>query len=373
MKIFPLCVLLVMGGSTRAADLPDLRLPPGFHLELFADRVPDARSLRLGQRGTVFVSTRSAGAVYALRDEDGDGHAEQRYVLAEGLHMPNGIAVHEGALYVAETDRILRYPDIERDLAHPPAPQLVRTDLPDKSHHGWRYMDFGPDGKLYVAIGAPCNVCEPERFGPGGALETASITRMNPDGSHWQVVARGVRNSVGFDWHPRTGELWFTDNGRDLLGDDLPSCELNRLQKAGQHFGFPYCHQGDLPDPEFGKGKSCADYTPPAAQLGPHVAPLGMRFYTGSMFPAQYRNQIFVAKHGSWNRSRKIGYSVNRLRLQDGKVVADEPFVSGWLGTGAAGQEKVSGRPVDLLVMPDGALLVSDDSAGRIYRIFYQP
>jgi glucose/arabinose dehydrogenase len=330
--------------------------------------VPNARSLRLGARGTVFVSTRKEGSVFALRDG-------RRYTIAEGLNMPNGIDVREGALYVAEMDRILRFDDIESALDKPPIPQVVRADLPDKTHHGWRYIGFGPDAKLYVAIGAPCNTCVGESFERSGAkLEFASITRMNPDGSGWEVVARGVRNSVGFDFHPRTGELWFTDNGSDWMGDDLPSCELNRLTRPGQHFGYPYCHQGDVLDPEFGKGRRCEDFVPPAARLGAHVAPLGMRFYTGKMFPPRYRGQIFVAKHGSWNRSSKSGYTVDLVRLDErGRVTGSEPFIQGWLTRGLLGQEKVSGRPVDVLVMPDGALLVSDDHANRIYRVSYKP
>lgn len=359
---------LLLAASAASGNLEELSLPDGFRIEIYADNLPNARALTLGERGTVFVSAPAAGKVYALRDG-------QRYLMAEGLNAPNGIAFHQGALYVAEIDRILRYDAIEQSLTRPPLPQVVRADLPKETHHGMRYIGFGPDGKLYVSIGAPCNACVGAPFKRGGAaLEYASITRMNADGSQWEVVARGVRNSVGFDWHPQVGQLWFTDNGRDWLGDDLPSCELNRLQKAGNHFGFPYCHQGDLPDPEFGKGKRCADYQPPAAKLGAHVAPLGLRFYTGKMFPPNYRNQILVAKHGSWNRSRKSGYSVSLLRLDaDGKVIGEQTFIEGWLSQGLFGAEKVSGRPVDLLVLPDGSLLVSDDHAGRIYRVSYKP
>jgi glucose/arabinose dehydrogenase len=353
---------------TQAANLSELKLPNGFAIEVFADNIPDARTLRLGAKGTVFVSTRKEGAVYALRNG-------RRYTLAEGLKMPNGIDFRDGALYVAEMDRILRFDQIEDSLDRPPMPQVVRADLPDKTHHGWRYIGFGPDGKLYVALGAPCNTCVGEAFQrKDSKLEFASITRMNPDGSDWEVVARGVRNSVGFDFHPATGELWFTDNGSDWIGDDLPNCELNRLRRAGQHFGYPYCHQGDVPDPEFGKGRRCADFEPPQALLGAHVAPLGMRFYTGTMFPEKYRRQIFVAKHGSWNRSRKSGYTVDLVRLDErGQVLGTEPFIQGWLKQGFLGVEQVSGRPVDVLVMPDGALLVSDDHAGRVYRVSYKP
>lgn len=352
------------GNSLFAAGLPEIKLPKGFRIEVYAEGTEGARSLALGGPGVVYVSSRKKG-VYALKDI---GKGVQAFMMVEGLNTPNGIAWRDGDLYVAETDRILRYPGIEKDLARPPMPQVVRADLPAKSHHGARYIAFGPDGKLYLAIGAPCNVCEPDRFASGGNdLETASITRMNADGSHWETVARGVRNSVGFDWHPRTHELWFTDNGRDLMGDDLPSCELNRLRTAGAHFGFPYCHQGDTPDDKF-TAKACKDFVPPAAKLGAHVAPLGMRFYTGTMFPPEYRGQVFVARHGSWNRSSKVGYDVVAVKLDKaGRVTGQEVFASGWLR-----DEKSSGRPVDLLVMPDGALLVSDDQGGRVWRISYQ-
>lgn len=354
--------LLASAAFANQPKMPQIKLPPGFHIELFFE-IPGARSLSLGGKGVVYVSAPREGKVYALRNGE-------RISIIEGLNAPNGIAFHDGDLYVAEIDRVLKFANIERDLSRPPMPQVIRADLPKETHHGARYIGFGPDNKLYIAIGVPCNICEPETFKRGGAtLEYASITRMNADGSQWEMYARGVRNSVGFDWQPGTGELWFTDNGRDLLGDDLPADELNRAPKSGLHFGYPYCHAGDLADPQLGKTTSCAQGTPPAAKLGAHVAALGMRFYTGKMFPAAYRNQIFVAKHGSWNRSRKSGYSLNLIRFKDGKLVSDEPFASGWL----YGNEQVSGRPVDLLVMPDGALLVSDDHAGRVYRIYYKP
>lgn len=360
-------VLALVSFSVAAAPpkLPPLKLPPGFRIGLWADDVPDARSLRLGPDGTVFVSTRRAGKVYALRDADGNGSADRAWVVASGLDAPNGIDLLDGDLYVAEQARILRYPAIEKSLERPPAPQVVRRDLPDESHHGWRYIGFGPDRKLYVAIGAPCNVCEPTRFGPGDALETASIIRMQPDGSAPEVVARGVRNSVGFDWHPQTRELWFTDNGRDMLGDEVPHCELDKVTRTGEHFGFPYCHAGNVADPEF-RGRRCSEFTPPQRNLGPHVAPLGMRFYTGTMFPAAYRNQLFVAKHGSWNRSAKSGYTLNVLTLEKGKVTRDDVFIDGFLD----GQTTL-GRPVDVLQLADGSLLMSDDHGGRIFRISY--
>jgi glucose/arabinose dehydrogenase len=237
---------------------------------------------------------------------------------------------------------------------------IVNDGFPRDRHHGWKFIRFGPDGMLYIPVGAPCNVCEPEdeRY--------ATIMRMQPDGTGLEIIAHGVRNTVGFDWHPVTNELWFTDNGRDWLGDDLPPDELNRAPQNGLHFGFPYCHGGRIPDPKFGKKRKCDEFVPPVAELGPHVASLGMRFYTGKMFPNAYRNQVFIAEHGSWNRSVPIGYRITVVRIQDNRAVSYDVFADGWLQRG-----RVWGRPVDVLVTPDGALLVSDDRAGAIYRISY--
>jgi len=340
--------------TTAAWSLDDIQLPPGFSIDVYAE-VPGARSLALGEKGTVFVSNRKGSAVYAVVP---DGGRTRTIKLLDGLDTPNGIAVHDGDLYVAEIDRVTRYDDIEANLSKVPDGIRLDIDLPSERHHGWRYIGFGPDDKLYVSIGVPCNICDEVGYG--------QIIRMQADGGERETVANGVRNSVGFTWHPDNGELWFTDNGRDMLGDDLPADELNHASSDGQHFGYPYCHQGDTLDPEFGVGKDCADYRAPAQQLGAHVAPLGVRFYTGTQFPAEYRNQIFIAEHGSWNRSKRVGYRVSLVRLEDGVPVSYEPFASGWLK-----REAVSGRPVDLLVLADGSLLVSDDHADRIYRIRY--
>ncbi len=347
--------------ESTLAELPldKIELPPGFQIEIYAQDVDNARQMARADGGTIFAGSRSEGKVWALTDADGDQRAETVRLIDKGLNMPSGIEFRDGSLYVGAVERILRYDNIEALLDHPPAPVVVTGVLPDKTHHGWKYLRFGPDGKLYIPVGVPCNICDEAGFG--------EIRRMNPDGSGMEVYASGVRNSVGLAFHPQNGQLWFTDNGRDMLGDDLPADELNHAPRQGMHFGFPYCHQGDLPDEEFGKGRDCADYTPPVAKLDPHGAPLGLAFYTGDMFPAEYKNRLFITQHGSWNRTEKIGYRILVLEVQpDGRVVDNKVFAAGWL----QGQE-VWGRPNDVMVMPDGALLVSDDLAGVIYRISY--
>ncbi|MBL8482428.1 MAG: sorbosone dehydrogenase family protein [Rhodocyclaceae bacterium] len=344
-----------------AVPVDRLRLPPGFRVELWAE-VDNAREMALGAGRTVFVGSYRAGRVAAL-SYDEHYRVRRQSTIALGLQRPVGVAFRDGALYVSAVDRILRYDDIESRLDNPPAAVVVTADLPSEAHHGWKFIAFGPDGKLYVPVGAPCNICEPdpERY--------ALILRMERDGSGREVVARGVRNSVGFDWHPDTHELWFSDNGRDWLGNDAPPCEINRLSQTGQHFGYPYCHGGTIADPEYGGRHACSNFTAPAWNLGAHVAPLGLRFYRGKQFPARYRHAMFVAQHGSWNRSRKAGYSVLALQLEGNRVVAAEPFVEGWLQAG----DKVWGRPADVQELPDGSLLISDDMAGAIYRVSYRP
>lgn len=350
----------MLSGTVRAdIHLDQLELPPGFSIDVYAEGVENARQMALGDSGTVFVGSRKAGKLWALTDVDGDQRAETVRLIDKGLNMPSGIEFRDGALYVGAVDRILRYDNIEAQLERPPAPAIVTDALPDKAHHGWKYLRFGADGKLYIPVGVPCNICDEEGFG--------EIRRINPDGSGMDVFAYGVRNSVGLAFHPQNGQLWFTDNGRDMLGDDLPADELNYAPRAGMHFGIPYCHQGDLLDEEFGKGKNCADYTPPVAKLDAHGAALGLAFYTGEMFPAEYKNRLFITQHGSWNRTEKIGYRILVLDVQpDGTVLDKQVFAEGWL----QGQS-VWGRPNDVLVMPDGAMLVSDDLVGVIYRISY--
>lgn len=350
-------------GAQSKLPLDRIKLPQGFHISVWADGVNNARSLAQSPGGTIFVGTWNAGNVYALRDENKDGRADRVITIISGLrNMPNGVAFRDGALYVAEINRILRFDNIETKLESAVQPTVLSDKFPGDRHHGWKFIRFGPDGMLYVPVGAPCNICD-----RGDPYNT--IWRMRPDGSGMEIFARGVRNSVGFDWHPTTRELWFTDNGRDNYGDDRPGDELNRAPKAGMHFGYPHCHEGTIVDPEFGRGRRCAEFEPPARRLDAHAAALGMRFYTGSQFPQQYRNQIFLAEHGSWNRSPSMPFNGNRVvlvRLQDNKPVSYEPFAEGWLQGRARW-----GRPVDLEVLPDGSMLLSDDMAGVIYRITY--
>jgi glucose/arabinose dehydrogenase len=352
------------GGSKGPAKLDTLKLPPGFSIGVYAANVPNARSLARGPKGTTFVSTRRDDKVYALVDEDGDYHADRVYVVASDLDTPNGVAYRDGSLFIAEISRLLRIDDIDDHLAKPAKPVVVTDKLPDRKHHGWRYIRFGPDGLLYMPIGAPCNVCDaPEPI-------FSTIARMHADGTGLEVFARGIRNSVGFDWHPETKELWFTENGRDELGDDIPPDELDRAPKAGLDFGFPACHAGVVVDPEYAKGHECTEYEPPVQQLGPHVAALGMRFYTGKMFPPAYRGAAIIAEHGSWNRANKLGYRVMAVRLEQGRAVSYEPLVSGFLNEA---EDAVSGRPVDVELLDDGSMLVSDDYGGVVYRVSYSP
>jgi glucose/arabinose dehydrogenase len=334
-----------------------LKLPKSFKVEVYASGIPNARSLRLGDKGTVFVSNRILDKVYAIVDKNGKRETK---VIASGLDRPNGLAFHGGALYIAEGTKISKLENIEDNLDNPPKPVVIYSDFLNHQSHGWKFMGLGPDNKLYVNVGAPCNICEPP-------ATNAQIRRINLDGSGAEVVARGVRQSVGFDWHPVTKELYFTDNGRDWLSEDMPEDELNRATKIGQHFGFPYCHQGNFTDREMGWGRSCDEFVKPVALLGPHSAALGMRFYTGKMFPNQYQNAIFIARHGSWNRTKKIGGDVIVAKLnKDGSVKSQEPFLTGFLHN-----NEYIGRPVDVQVMKDGSLLVSDDYAGAVYRVTY--
>ena len=347
-----------------SVQLDKIKLPAGFEIDLFAEDVTNARSMAISPSGTLFVGTRGDGRVYAIQDTDGDYKADITHTLMKDGNKPNGVAFKDGDLYVAEVNRILKFTDIESRLDNPGEPEVIYDGYPTESHHGWKYISFGPDGKLYVPVGAPCNICESEDE------VFNSITRINADGTGREIVQRGVRNTVGFTWHPETGDMWFTDNGRDMLGDEVPACELNRANKDQMHFGYPYCHQGDLLDPVFGKNKDCANYTAPAQKLGPHVAPLGIEFGASAMFPAQYKSIALIAEHGSWNRSKKIGYRISMVPVDgDSNAQGYETFADGWLNEEA---DAAWGRPVDLEFMADGSMLVSDDFADVIYRITYK-
>lgn len=350
--------------SSAKLPLQSIKMPKGFNISVYAE-VNDARSLALSPSGTLYVGNRDGDKVYAVRDVDGDFKADKRWVLAKGLNMPNGVAFKDGDLYIAEVNRILRIRDVENKLDNPGKPEVVYDKFPTETHHGWKYIAFGPDGKLYVPVGAPCNICESEE------PIYASIHRMNADGTGLELFASGVRNTVGFTWHPDTKNIWFTDNGRDMLGDDIPPCELNTAPKTGMHFGYPYCHGGTIKDPEFGHKKPCSAFTAPAQNLAAHSAPLGLKFYQGGMFPSEYQGKLFIAEHGSWNRTKQVGfngYQISLVKVSGDKGTAYETFASGWLGA-----DKLTrwGRPVDVLLLPDGSMLVSDDMAGVIYRITY--
>lgn len=345
--------------------LEKLMLPEGFKISLFAKGIDGARSMAMGDNGTLYVGTRTENTLYAVEDSDGDFKADRVVVLDTSLNVPNGVAFKNGSLYVAEVNRLLRYDNVENDVEHLPEPEVIYDDYPDEFHHGWKYIAFGPDEKLYVPVGAPCNICDSavvdQRY--------ASITRMNADGSDREIYAHGVRNTVGFDWHPDSKELWFTDNGRDLLGDNIPPCELNRVEEMGQHFGYPFCHAGLIADPEYGDQRSCDEFVAPVQQLAPHSAPLAVKFYTGDMFPKEYKNYAFIAEHGSWNRTQKIGYRIMLVELKDNKAVAYKTFLDGWLDDRT--QERW-GRPVDILFLKDGSMLISDDFGDAIYRVTYE-
>ncbi|HIG0327415.1 TPA: PQQ-dependent sugar dehydrogenase [Legionella pneumophila] len=363
MKRFSFFSLLLISSTGLGQDLPLnlLKYPAGFTVSIYAQPVVDAREMALGSKDIVFVGSRNAGKVYAVIPDKKNSHGTRVLTIASGLNMPNGVAFHQGSLYVAEVGRILRFDNIESNLNSPPKPTVVTTKLPKEKAHGWRFISFGPDGRLYIGVGAPCNVCLMDD------PHYATIMRMEADGQNLEVYAKGIRNTVGFDWDPIHHNLWFTDNGRDWLGDDSPPDELNIAPRKGMDFGFPYCYGKSTADPVYGKLHSCSEFTPPVYEFPAHVAPLGMSFYTGKLFPSNYWGQIFISEHGSWNRSHKIGYQVITAKIKNNHVTEVKPFISGWLQG-----EKAWGRPVDTLIMPDGALLISDDYANVIYRVSYQ-
>jgi glucose/arabinose dehydrogenase len=358
-RLITFAVALAPAAVFAQLPIDRIRLPAGFTIGVVA-RAPGAREMTFGAKGTLFVGS-NRGDVYAIT-LGGNGADAKVRTIASGLRQPVGVAFRDGALYVSAVSRILRFDDVESRLDDPPKPVVVTDAFPTDGAHGWKFIAFGPDGKLYVPVGAPCNICEPDRD------RYANIMRTNADGSGLEVYARGIRNTVGFDWDPVTKALWFTNNGRDNMGDDVPPDTLAVAPRPGVDFGYPYCHAGNIPDPEYGRKRACSEFAPPAQRLGAHVAALGMRFCTGSQFPAQYRNQIFIAEHGSWNRSSKVGYRVTLVRLDaDRKPVSYEPFAEGWL----QGQ-RAWGRPADVAIAPDGALLIADDDAGAIYRVRYR-
>lgn len=351
--------------------LKKINLPDGFKIDVYASDVENARSMTISPSGTVFVGNRKADNVFALVDNDRDGKVDKKYLITDKLtNMPNGVVFHNGNLYVAEVNKIWLFEDVEKNLQkidavgyYPEEPILISDKFPSDKHHGWKYISIGPDNKLYVPVGAPCNICESKDE------IYSTITRMDLDGQNQEIYARGVRNTVGFTWHPETGEMWFTDNGRDMLGDNYPPCELNRVQVPNKHYGYPYCHGGDISDPEFGSKYPCDDFVKPVQNLGPHVAPLGIKFYDGNMFPDEYKGDVFIAEHGSWNRTKKIGYRISRVKIENNRSLGYEPFIYGWLDKD---KNDAWGRPVDIVFLEDGSMLISDDYANVIYRVTYE-
>jgi glucose/arabinose dehydrogenase len=349
---------LPMSMEDLQKNLRNVKLPRGFKIEVWAQGVPSARQMAWGDKGTLFVGSFSGGTVYAIRDNGGTREVK---TILKGLKMPTGLAFRDGALYVVDIDRILRYDNAEATLDNMPEGKVVYNDMPAYVAHGWKYLTFDKEGWLYVPFGPPCNVC----LAP---TSLSQVRRINPNTGEAEVVAAGVRNSVGGDIDPRSGQYWFTENARDWVSDDMPSDKLNRIAKHGAHYGYPYCHQGDMLDPKYGAGHQCSEFTPPVVKLGAHVAPLGMKFYTGDQFPREYRNNIFIAEHGSWNRHQYQGARIQRVITDpNGRVARQEVFASGWID----GQRSYTGRPADIVVAPDGSLLVADDWAGAIYRISY--
>ena len=347
-----------MSAQEIDAALKNVKLPPGFSISVYASDIPSARQMAWGDKGTLFVGSFGVGTVYAIVNEGGKKVVK---TILTGMKMPTGIAFRDGSLYVADIDRIIKYDDAEAHLDKMPEGKVVYDDMPSYVAHGWKYLTFDKEGWLYVPFGPPCNEC----MAPSG---TSQIRRINPKSGLSEVVALGVRNSVGGDIDPRSGQYWFTENARDWISDNLPSDKLNRIGKIGQHYGYPYCHQGDIPDPKLAMGHACSEFVPPVSKLGSHVAPLGMKFYTGGQFPTQYQNNIFIAEHGSWNRHQYQGGNITRVITdKDGQTVKTEVFASGWV----KGERDYTGRPADVIVAADGSMLVADDWAGAVYQISY--
>lgn len=358
-------IIAMTGTAVQSQELDKLVLPDGFSIEVYA-RVPNARQMSLSDNGTVYVGTRNraGGRIFAITDDNQDGKADDVVAITGGLNTPSGLTYHNGDLYIGAINRIYKISDIDNTFRDSPNPEIVTADLPTDTHHGWKFIEFGPDGLLYIPIGAPCNICEP-------APIYASIHTMdvNNPAAGFKLYASGIRNTVGFDWDPITGDLWFTDNGRDAMGDEMPADELNRATGPGMHFGYPYIHQGDTPDPEYGRGKNPDDYVAPAQNLAPHAGAIGMAFYKGNMFPEKFKNSVIIAEHGSWNRTVEAGHTGHMLTLvtlENGKATSYEPFITGFLQNNESW-----GRPSDVLELKDGSLLIADDEAGRVYRVTY--
>lgn len=353
----------IFASADQKLPIHKIKLPPGFKISLYAT-VPGARQMALGEKGVVFVGTMGEGKVYALVPNNTMTKVKTTHLVAQHLNYPNGVTFRKGDLYVAEVSKIIRYPNIMHHLTNPPKPKTVIDTLPSKKWHGYRYIKFGPDDWLYVSIGMPCNICNYRNSQP----IFGTIVRIKPGNKALEIYAKGIRNSMGFAWQPKTNALWFSDNGQDWIGNNLPPDEINYAPQLGMDFGFPYFYGDNIRTPQYKNATiSKKGMTPPVWELPAHVAPLGVTFYTGTRFPKIYQNQLFVAEHGSWNRTKKIGYQVVMITMNGNKAIKATPFATGWL------QGQVAwGRPVDLLVMPDGALLVSDDHAGVIYRITYK-
>jgi glucose/arabinose dehydrogenase len=348
--------------ATPVSDIPinKLKLPPGFKIEVWATGMPGARAMALGDNGKVYIGTRAIGRVYEVTD---NGKERTSRVVVDKLVQPAGVAFNNGSLYVMAIDKVLRFDGIDKNASVTPVDLTAKFNLPPNQHHNWKYIAFGPDGKLYVPFGAPCNICEPP------TAEYAQIRRYNPDGSGMEVLATGVRNSVGFDWHPTTKQLWFTNHGRDWMGDNTPNDTLNLMSKTGLNFGFPYCHQGNLPDNLITKANACQGVEQPVALMGPHVATMGIKFYTGNMFPPEYKNAALIARKGSWNRNQKVGFDVVMVKAgNDGKNPKITPFITGFMNPA---DQSFWGRPAYLMQMSDGSMLVSDEQLGAIYRVTY--
>jgi glucose/arabinose dehydrogenase len=347
---------------TPASDIPinKLKLPPGFKIEVWATGMPGARAMALGDNGKVYIGTRAIGRVYEVTD---NGKERTSRVVVDKLVQPAGVAFNNGSLYVMAIDKVLRFDGIDKNASVTPVDLTAIFNLPPEQHHNWKYIAFGPDGKLYVPFGAPCNICEPP------TAEYAQIRRYNPDGSGMEVLATGVRNTVGFDWHPTTKQLWFTNHGRDWMGDNTPNDTLNLMSKTGLNFGFPYCHQGNLPDNVITKANACQGVEQPIALMGPHVATMGIKFYTGNMFPPEYKDAALIARKGSWNRNQKVGFDVVMVKAgNDGKNPKITPFITGFMNPA---DQSFWGRPAYLMQMTDGSMLVSDEQLGAIYRVTY--